>query len=141
MLQLWLVANTVAWPFNLKLGDLTLNLNVVILLVCGVIWLWRRRMIASSSAKMLIFFVGYLAFSLYFAATGPCDDKLLKSIISAPILAFLVLIGWEAGRTARKSDWLNLQKAALCALLLAFAGFLVEMAAPSWFPNQAGYRT
>lgn len=140
MLQVWLVANTIAWPFNLKLSGLTLSLNVIFLIPFGLVWLWRRRTIVSSSARVLVLLLGYLAFSWYVAVSGPCNDKLPKLLMTAPVMAFLVLIGWEAGRTANNSDWLKLEKAALGALWAGFAGFLVEMAVPSWFAFQQGFR-
>jgi hypothetical protein len=62
-------------------------------------------------------------------------------MITGPILMFLILIGLEAGRRAENSDWIELQSAAVWSLLVAFLAFLVEMALPSRFPGQAGYRS
>lgn len=141
MLQFWFVANTVLWPFAIELGGLSLSLNVIVLMLTGSVWLWRKRRIVLSSAKVLLLLLSCLIFSLIVALNAPCDDKLLKSMITGPILLFLAFIGWEAGRRARSSDWLNLQKYATWALLAALSGFLVEMAMPSLFPLQAGYRS
>ena len=139
MLQLWFVVNTVAWPFSIKLAGLTLNLNVIVLLLAGPVWLWKKRRITSSSAKVLLLLLAYLIFSVLVALNAPCNDEFLKSVITAPILMFLVFIGWEVGRRVGNRDWLKLQKAAIWTLLVAFSAFFMEIAVPSWFPHQAGY--
>lgn len=141
MLQLWLVANTVLWPLSIKLGDLSLDLNVAVLLIAGSAWLWKKATITRSSAKALVFFLTCMTFSMIAAVSSPCSDKLLKAAITAPILACLAFIGWETGRRARASDWIGLNKAAICSLALALAGFIIEAAVPSLFPIQAGYRS
>jgi hypothetical protein len=141
MLQLWLVANTVLWPFNVKLGGITLSLNVVVLLLAGAVWLAKSRRIAIASAKILLVFIAFIFFSLFLALTGPCNDHLQKSIFTMPILLLLVLIGLEIGRKASDVDWLNLQRTALWSLILAFSALFFEMLMPAWFPLQAGYRS
>jgi len=141
MLQLWFVANTVLWSFNIKLGGISLSLNVVVLMLAGAVWLGKTWRIAVGSAKALLAFLAYIIFSSIVALTGPCTDSLQKSMLTMPILMFLVLIGLEVGRRASSSDWLNLQKTALWALLVAFSAFIVEMLMPAWFPRQAGYRS
>jgi hypothetical protein len=141
MLQLWFVANTVLWPLKTKLGGISLGLNVVVLMLAGAVWLGKSGKIALGSAKVLLAFLAYVIFSSIVALTGPCNDHMRKSILTMPILVFLVLLGLEVGRGASGTDWLNLQKTALWSLVLAFSAFIVEMLRPTWFPDQAGYRT
>jgi hypothetical protein len=62
-------------------------------------------------------------------------------MITGPILMFLILIGLEVGRRAENSDWIKLQRAAVWSLLVAFSSFLVELAVPSRFSPQEGYRS
>jgi len=140
MLLLWFVANTALWPLNIIVGGLRLNLNVPVLIGAGMIWLWRRGRITRSTVKVLIVLSGCLVCSMLVAIVSPCNDNLLKSAITAPILLFLTFIGWEVGATAKPSDWLRLPQAATCSLMIALAGFAVEMAIPSQFPRQADYR-
>jgi hypothetical protein len=140
MLLLWFVANTVLWPFNIIVGGLRLNLNVPVLIGAGIFWLWRRGRITRSTAKVLIVLIGFVVCSMVVAIVSPCNDNLLKSAVTAPILLFLAFIGWEAGATAKPSDWLHLPRAATYSLMIALAGFVVEIAMPSRFPLQADYR-
>jgi len=140
MLQLWFVANTLLWPLFIDVGGFQLGLNVIVLGLAGTVWLAMNRKIAASSAGVMLALLAYLIFSLAVSVTGPCNDKLLKSMITLPILMVLVLIGLEAGRRAGESDWLNLQSAAVWTLLAAFSAFILEMALPSLFPLQAMYR-
>ncbi len=128
------------WPLSVKLAGLSLGMNVVALLLVGLVWLGINRKIAVTSANVLFLFIGYLLVSMLAAVAGPCQDKYLKSLITAPILVFLVLIGLEVGRRARSRDWQLLPKAAWWSLLIAFVGFGVEMAFPTWFPLKADYR-
>jgi hypothetical protein len=141
MLQLWFVANTILWPFILNLGGLQLGLSVIVLTISGAVWLGNRRKVTVTSATIVAALLAYLVFSLLVAVSGPCTDKFSKLLITGPILAFLALIGFEAGRKATTSDWLDLQKTATWILLAAFSGFILEMAVPSLFPHQAGYRS
>jgi hypothetical protein len=141
MLQLWLVANTVLWPFSIRLGGITLNLNTVVLLVASVCWLAQSLRIAASTARVLVSFLVYLLLSLIVAQAGPCNDYLLKSILTMPILAFLILAGLEIGRRARECDWIRLQQTAVWLLLFSLSTLIVEMVLPAWFPNQIGYRS
>jgi hypothetical protein len=140
MLQLWLVTNTVLWPFSVKPGGLGLDLNVIVLILAAPIWLWKKPRIARSSALLLLFLLLYMAFSIFVAAYSLCSDKFLKSVTTAPILLILAGIGWEIGRRSQAVDWINLQRAALYSLAAATVGFAVEMAVPSLFPSQANYR-
>jgi len=118
-----------------------LGLNVVVLMFVGTVWFGRSWKIASGSVKVLLFFLAYALFSLGVALNGPCSDLLLKSVLTIPILAFLVLMASQLGRTAGGMDWLSLQKTAQWCLLVAFLAFIVEMLVPAWFPLQAGYRS
>jgi hypothetical protein len=140
MLQLWFFSNSVLWPLNTQIGGSTLNLSTVILVLVGAIWLGMRGRITLSSAKVLLALLVYVIFSFTLVLTGPCRDQLQKSVITTPILLFLVLIGFEVGRRASASAWSDLQKTAQAALLVAFAAFIVEILIPAWFPFQARYR-
>jgi len=81
---------------------------------------WDRRKVTVTSATIVAALLAYLVFSLLVAVSGPCTDKFSKLLITGPILAFLALIGFEAGRQAMISDWLDLQKTATWILLAAF---------------------
>lgn len=140
MLQLWFFSNTGIWPFGVNLAGLNLQVNVVLLIFAGAFLLIKKRQISVSSAKVLGLLVAYAGLSFLTAALGPCSDKLAKSLITAPIMIVLVFLGWEIGRTATNTDWLGLYKSAIAAIIVAFVGFLVELAEPSWFPLAAKYR-
>lgn len=141
MLQLWFIANTILWPFGIDLGGLNLQVNVVLLILAGTYFLWKRRKIAFSTVRVLLFLFAYISLSFLAAIAGPCGDKFQKSMITVPILMILSLIGLEAGRVATTRDWLGLQKMATAALIITFSGFLVEMLRPAWFPFSARYRS
>jgi hypothetical protein len=140
MLQLWLVANTILWELSTKVAGLSLGLSVVVLLFAGAGWLGTRLRITVSSAKVLLAFLVYSIFSLVVALAGPCTDHLQKSMLTTPILLFLILVGLEVGRTSSSADWLNLQKTATWSLVIAFSALVVEVLIPEWFPNQQRYR-
>jgi len=140
MLQLWFIANTVFWPFSLTIGGFSLSANLVVPLVAVIVWLWKDRKIAVSTAKILIVFFSFSVLSFIVALTGPCTDHFLKSILTMPVLMLLISIGWEVGRRSSNTDWSNLQRTAIWTLALAFSAFIVEILMPSWFPNQASYR-
>ncbi|WP_213804548.1 hypothetical protein [Granulicella sp. dw_53] len=140
MLQLWFVANTVLWPFIVKVGGFSLGLNVVVFLVSGTVWIGKDWRIALASAKVLLAFVVYVFLSFLVASAGPCNDHLQKFVLTMPILLFLVLIGLEVGNRATDRDWFNLQRTASWVLVVAFGAFFVEMILPNMFPDQAGYR-
>jgi len=140
MLQLWFVSNMVLWPFSIKIGGITLSLNIIVLMLSGAVWLGKRGRITLCSAKVLLAFLAYVIFSSILALTGPCNDHLQKLILTIPILVFFILIGLEVGRRASGSDWSDLQKTAQVVLLVAFSAFIVEKLIPAWFPAQAGYR-
>ena len=141
MLQLWFFANTILWIFSIKPGGITFRLNIVLLILAGAVWLGKNQRIAVGSLKALFAFFVFAIFSFIVALTGPCTDHLQKSLLATPILMILVLMGLEAGRTARNSDWLKLRKTASWALILAFLSFIIEMLRPAWFPNQERYRS
>ena len=140
MLQLWFVANTVLWPFNVKLGELTLGLNTVLLLLAGAIWLVRKPRVTVKTVVVFFSFCVYNFYSSVIALTSPCGDHTLKSILTMPILLFLVTTGVELGLRASITDWEKLQKTAQWCLALAFLAFGVEMLLPGLFPQQAIYR-
>jgi hypothetical protein len=141
MLLLWFVANTLLVPINVSLGGFRLGLNVVVLILAGSVWFVLRAKITGFSAKALLVLCMGALLSCVVALIGPCDDKLLKLVITAPIFLFLILLGFEAGWKAGDKDWLFLQKVANWVLLVAFASFIVEAVFPSFFPNLAGYRS
>lgn len=141
MLQLWFFANTLLWQINIELFGLKLGLNVLLLAIFGTVWILRRQVIASYSAKMLFAFATILVFtSLLGVITGPCTDKFQKLLITAPVFLFLTLIGLEVGWRATDRDWIKLQKVAGWVLLGAFAGFSIEMLFPMAFPTTERYR-
>ena len=140
MLQLWFVANTVLWPFSIKVGGLTLGLNMIALLLAGTVWLGRRWKISVLSARIFAALLVYMVFSWFLALAGTCDDKFLKAALTAPILLLLVLIGSEAGHRASCSDWIKLEKTVVWVLLSAFLGFAAEMIFPQRFTFQSIYR-
>jgi hypothetical protein len=141
MLRLWFVANTILWPFIIILGGFHLGLNAIVLMLAGAVWLGMRRKVAVNSAIIAVVLLVYLIFSYLVAVTGLCTDQISKLIITGPILIFLILIGFEAGQSSGSGDWIRLQSAAAWSILAAFSAFLVEMAVPSLFPGQAGYRS
>ena len=140
MLQLWFFANSVFCPFSISLGGMSVWLNVPVLLVGGAVWFKKKQTITLSSVKVFLLVIAYIFASFLVAAMGPCEDKFLKSIMTSSALILLVLVGVEVGRRATSSEWLSLQKTAIWSLIVAFAGFALEMAMPSIFPNQTIYR-
>ena len=145
MLQLWFIANTILWPFNIEISGLRLGLNVILLTLVGAVWIGKRWInndisVAKYSVKVLVGLFIFLTFSYLVAINGTCTDKFQKFILTAPVLFFLIFVGLEVGWRATDNDWLKLQKAAPWILLVAFAGFIVEMLYPAGFPYQAGYR-
>jgi hypothetical protein len=109
-------------------------------MLSGALWFGKRGRVTRSSAKVLLAFFAYVAFSFILVLTGPCNDHLQKLILTIPILVFFILIGLEVGRRASGSEWTDLQKTAKVVLLVAFSALFVEMLIPAWFPAQAGYR-
>jgi hypothetical protein len=140
MLQLWLVANTVLWPFSIKLGGIDLNLDTVVLAALGVFALAQGMRIAALTAKVLLAVLAWMMVSLLIAQAGPCSDHLAKSILSMPILAFLTLAGLEVGRRADQAQWLRLQRTASWLLFIAFSAFALEWLFPNLYPAKVGYR-
>lgn len=140
MLQLWFFANSILWPFDVGISGFHLRLNVILLSLVGVVWIWKRRRITNYSAKILFFLFVGLLFSYLGTISGVCTGQFQKSILTAPILFVLVLIGLEVGWRAVDNDWLKLQETAVWVLLIAFAGFIIEALFPASFPNQAAYR-
>lgn len=140
MLQLWFIANSLLWPFNIELAGMKLGLNVIVLTLVGAVWIGKKPRIAGYSAKVLLGFFIFLLFSYLAAITGTCTDKFHKFIFTAPLLFFLVLVGLEVGWRASDNDWLKLQKISIWVLLTAFAGFIIEVLLPASFPQQERYR-
>jgi len=140
MLQLWFVANTLLWPFNVELLGYKLGLNVAVLALAGIFWFARRRKVTRFTVSALLVMLVFLLASYLAARTGICTDKLLKFEVTAPVLFFLVLFGLEVGWQASEEDWLKLQRIAPWILLAAFAGFMVEAIYPAGFPHQVIYR-
>lgn len=141
MLQLFFIANTLFWVFNVELFGLKLGFNVVVLMLAGAAWIWEKKKIAISSAKVFLVLCIYILFSYFVAKTGPCNDKLLKLVLTAPSFLFLILVCLEVGWRASDNDWLKLQKTATWILLAAFVGFVIEALLPASFPSTAVYRS
>lgn len=146
MLQLWFIANSLLWSFNVEIVGLKLGLNVILLTLAGAVWFWKKWIknddsIASFSAIVLVCFFTFLIFSYLVAITGTCTDKFQKFILTAPVLFFLIFVGLEVGWRATDNDWLKLQKVSQWVLLAGFAGFIIEALLPGSFPHQAAYRT
>lgn len=141
MLQLWFVANTLLASINIGLVGFRLGLNVVVLILAGMVWIGRKSKISGISAKVLLALFVCALFSFVVALIGPCNDKLLKVVLTAPIFLFLILMGFEVGWRAGDTDWLQLQKVGKWVLLAAFASFIIEALFPGIFPSQAGYRS
>lgn len=125
---------------TIQIGGLKLGLNVMVLLLVSPVWLLKKHTIATISAKALLILLAYLLLSYIVAIAGPCTDKFTKLFFTAPVFLFLISVGLEIGWNASEDDWFNLQKIAALILLLAFAGFVVEMLFPGLFPDQAKYR-
>lgn len=140
MLQIWFVANSLFGDIKFSVGGFGLGLNVVTLALVGAVWLGKKGGVSNFTAKVLLVLLGYMVFSYCIAATGLCEDKFLKSIITAPILLFLIFLGFEIGWKANNDDWLKLQKTVSLILLVAFLAFMVEMLLPDSFTSQARYR-
>lgn len=140
MFQLWFMSNTVLWQMSVHVAGLTLQLNVVVLILSGILWLIKEPCIGLSSIRIISVLLLCMLLSLVVAFEGPCTDKFAKAIITIPVLTLLVFIGLEVGRRSTMDDWSNLYKVATWAVVASFAGFLLELAMPALFPNQAGYR-
>ncbi len=68
---------------------------------------------------------------LYF---GVCQDNFLKFFISAPIIVFLSLIGYEIGRFTSGKDWWEASiSASKIVALIVFASLMLEIFLPSIF--------
>jgi len=140
MLQLWFVANTLLWPFNVELLGYKLGLNVAVLALAGIFWFARRPKVTRFTLSVLIAFLLFLLASYLAAQAGVCTDKFMKFEVTSAVLFFLVLFGLEVGWQASEEGWLKLQRIAPWILLAAFAGFMVEAIYPADFPNQVIYR-
>jgi len=138
MLQLWFIANTILWPFAVNVGGSNILLSEIVLILAGGLWLAMNRHISVGSVKAALLFLAYFVFSFVLAVTGPCTDEFSKSIVTALMLAFLILLGWETGRRATPGDWESLQNAATWSLAVAFVSFFIEFLRPSWFPAHSG---
>ena len=60
MLQLWFVANTLLWPFNVELLGYKLGLNVAVLALAGIFWFARRPKVTRFTLSVLIAFLVFL---------------------------------------------------------------------------------
>ena len=140
MLQLWFFLNTF-WAFSVEIGVHKIGLSIILLSLIAVFWLLQNTKITDFTIKVAV--IGFLGMIYYFLIgyIGLCTDKFEKSYLTSPLLLFLVLVGLEVGWRASDDDWLKLQRTVKWILLTAFIGFAVEMIVPSWFPNQAGYRS
>jgi len=141
ILSLWFFANTLLWPFSVDMGGFKLGLNVAVLAVAGAFWMLKNNSsISFFSAKLVFWLAVFFLFSFIIAITGPCEDKFVKFLSTAPVMFLLALVGLEIGWRATASDWLQLEILAKTILLIAFLGFLFEAFLPGLFPNQDVYR-
>ncbi|CAK0781274.1 conserved membrane hypothetical protein [Gammaproteobacteria bacterium] len=141
MLRLWFVANILFWEYHTEIIGFKFGANVAVLMLAGTLWIFRKKEIADSSIKVLFILCVYVLFSYFVAIIGPCNDKLSKLIITAPIFSFLIFVGWDVGWSVSDNDWLKLQESAIWILLAAFVGFIIEALLPTSFPDTAIYRS
>jgi hypothetical protein len=121
-------------------GGITIGLNVVIVLLTGFIWLGFKHSISRFTVKSFLIFVFFFIFSLIVALIGPCEDKLLKGMMTAPVLLLLICLGLEIGWRARVEDWLQLHNTSSWILLTAFFLIILEILLPQLFPLKAKYQ-
>lgn len=142
MLQLWFLANSIFWQFGFDVYGFKLGLNVILLLIVGSIWLGliMRSSPTTFSIRFSLMLLAYFLVSGFVAAVGPCHDKFLKMALTAPVLFFLSLVGFEIGKRATDADWLRLQTSARWILVVTFVGFIAEMLNPTLFPHGEPYR-
>lgn len=141
VLSLWFFANTLLWSFSVDMGGFKLGLNVVVLAVAGAFWILKNNSsISFFSAKVIFWLAVFFLLSFLIAITGPCEDKFVKFLSTAPVMLLLALVGLEIGWRATASDWLQLEILAKTILLIAFLGFLFEAFLPGLFPKQDVYR-
>lgn len=144
MLSLWFFANTILAQFYGRLGGLNglnLSMNTVVLGIAGIFLIRRSKGSTLGLIRFALILFGYFVFSIAIAILGPCQDLPLKALLTIPILLFLLVAALKVGESASTGDWLRLGRSAQWALLFAFVSFLMELLAPSLFPNRAQYRS
>ena len=117
-----------------KIGESVLSLNVVLLLPIGLFWLLRKFRISKTTLFSSVAFILFVLISFGVAQLGPCEDKLSKALISAPLLTILLIIGLEIGARATHQEWLNLRTTAFRIMVVAFLFVAAEMLLPNLFP-------
>jgi len=140
MLGLWFFVNTALGTNSFTVGGFHLNLNVVILTLAGIVMLFNEPKFTFRSIRTVAAFFLFSVFSLIVSLAGPCTNGLLKSILTLPLLAFLLFVGFETGVRASTADWLNLHKWALWVLAVGFSSILLEALLPSLFSYKAEYQ-
>lgn len=141
MLQIWLVANTIFWTFGVKIAGITLSVNVIILGIFGVAWLWTSGKFTVASLRFLGAFVVLTTMSSLIMIEGPCTTGKLKSILTFPVLAAMIFMGIEVGVRAELGDWLKLQKTAMWAIAATLVSLVIEVLWPGWFPSKSAYQS
>lgn len=140
MLQIWFALHTLLWPVGIKLGDSVLSLNVVLLLPIGIFWLLRNIRISKTTLICAGGLILFLLFSVGVAKIGPCEDKITKAVITAPILTILLIIGLEIGARAKPADWLNMRTTAFRIIVTALLFIISEAIFPKLFsPDKIKY--
>jgi hypothetical protein len=140
MLQLWFFANTILAQIYGQISGFNLSMNVIVLLLAGVILARQGRGFTRATLRIILGLSLYFVFSFIVILSGPCSSHPIKSLITSPIVFFLIVTGLKVGSEARAQDWLKLRKTAEWALLCAFASFAFEAAVPSLFPDKEHYR-
>jgi len=140
MLQLWFAVNTLLWPINIHIGDNAIGLNTVVLISVGMFWIGLRRKISKLTIYTSIYLTLFMISSLVSALIGPCEDKLFKFLLSAPLMFALICIGLEIGKQASPEDWLKMRQTALWILVIAASFIVIEFIVPNLFsPDKAAY--
>lgn len=125
MLQFWFFVNSLLWPFGVEVGGFKLGLNVVAIVLVGVLFFIKNRLSGFGRTAIAIFFM-YTFISVIVVHFSPCTDKFVKSLVTAPIFFFILVVGLEIGWRASEEDWLKLQHRCPWLLLAVYIGFVAE---------------
>jgi len=133
--------HTLLWDVKFQIGDSALSLNTVSLIVIGMFWICRNKQISKFTIKVSILLFLFICFSFLVAYSGPCEDKFIKSLVSAPLLILLLLISIEIGSKSSPSDWEKIRQTATWTLVIASFFIFMEFILPSLFsPIKAIYQ-
>lgn len=126
---------------GIKIGESVLSLNVVLLIPIGLFWMLRRFRISKTTLIISSVFFLVLLLSFGVAQIGPCEDKFLKALMSAPLLTILLKIGLEIGARAKPEEWQKLRPTAFRIIIVAFIFILAEILFPQLFsPYKINYQ-